>query len=162
MERQLVQMLDGRLVPEARLTGWQSDCGASFAYSGKVMTPPACGLSPLLAQVRDRLETMLKVHYDSCLVNVYEDGKSGMRFHSDPLYDEWDPDTAVVSIGATRGFTFRASADHSQRWEYTLRSGDVVHMWADCQERLQHSVRVEKVAEAAGVRISLVYKRRLS
>ena len=31
-----------------------------------------------------------------------------MRFHSDPLYSTWNPATAVVSIGASRRFAFRA------------------------------------------------------
>lgn len=46
--------LDGgsRLVPESRLTGWQSDIGATFEYSGKVMEPPAGGMTPHVAQVR--------------------------------------------------------------------------------------------------------------
>ena len=42
-----------------------------------------------------------------------------------------------------------------------LRAGDVVEMWGDCQQRYQHSVRVEPCASAAGPRISLVFKRAL-
>jgi hypothetical protein len=40
-----------RQVPEARLTGWQSDIGATFCYSGKEMQPQG-RLTPLVAQVR--------------------------------------------------------------------------------------------------------------
>lgn len=47
-------------------------------------------------------------------------GKSGMRFHSDPLYDEWSTDSAVVSVGCQRTLIFREVQDFSRRhasWE---------------------------------------------
>lgn len=44
------------------------------------------------------------------------------------------------------------------RWEYQVRNGDVVVMRGDCQQRLQHCVKVEKRAEDAGPRMSLVFK----
>jgi hypothetical protein len=40
-----------RAVPEARLTGWQSDIGATFFYSGKEMQPQPGGMTPICAQV---------------------------------------------------------------------------------------------------------------
>ena len=39
-----------------------------------------------------------------------------MRFHSDPLYGCWTPNTSVVSIGETRRFVFREVADFTSRW----------------------------------------------
>lgn len=50
---------------------------------------------------------------------------------------------------------------HSIRWAYKVSNGDVVEMFGDCQERLQHAVKVERRAEDAGPRISLVFKERL-
>lgn len=41
--------------------------------------------------------------------------RCGMRFHSDPLYQRWTPNTAVVSLGATRTFIFRTANDYSTR-----------------------------------------------
>lgn len=68
-----------------------------------------------------------------------------MRFHADPLYGAWETETAVVSIGQARRFIFRAASDVTSRWEYTVGNGDVVFMWGDCQERLQHSIKVRGV-----------------
>jgi hypothetical protein len=48
------------------------------------MTPPTGGFTPRISQVRNRVEERLDRQYDSCLVNFYSDGKTGMRFHSDP------------------------------------------------------------------------------
>lgn len=48
------------------------------------------------------------------------------------------------------------------RISYVVRSGDVTHMHGDCQERFQHSIKVERDAADATERVSLVYKKRLS
>lgn len=148
-------------VPPAAAAAWLSDAGADFRYSGKVMRPEPGGLTPLLAAVRDRLHERFGCHYDSVLINLYPDGKSGMRFHSDPLYDEWSADTAVVSVGCARTLVFRASNDFSRRVQFVVRSGDVTRMHGDCQERWQHSIKVEREAADATERVSLVYKKRL-
>eukprot|EP00879_Flechtneria_rotunda_P033190 GHRR01036735.1.p1 GENE.GHRR01036735.1~~GHRR01036735.1.p1 ORF type:complete len:333 (+),score=96.16 GHRR01036735.1:102-1001(+) len=42
---------DRKAVCEARSTGWQSDIGATFCYSGKEMVPAKNGLTPIIAQV---------------------------------------------------------------------------------------------------------------
>ncbi|EFJ49206.1 hypothetical protein VOLCADRAFT_104423 [Volvox carteri f. nagariensis] len=151
----------GRAVEESRRTGWQSEIGATFRYSGKEMQPQPGGLSTHIRQVRDRLWELTGVKYDSVLINYYADGKCGMRYHVDPLYDRWTPNSAVVSLGDTRAFIFRAINDHNTRWHYRVRNGDVVLMFDDCQDRLQHCVRVEKRAADAGPRMSLVFKERL-
>jgi alkylated DNA repair dioxygenase AlkB len=88
-----------------------------------------------------------------------------MRFHSDPCYGCWTDEAAVVSIGQTRRFTFREASDFSSRWEYAVSNGDVVYMTDDCQQRLQHSVKVERDREdrraaEMGPRMSLVFKQR--
>lgn len=162
LRRDTIYLDDGkRAVEESRLTGWQSDIGATFRYSGKEMQPQPGGLSHNVRKVRDALYRLTGVQYDSVLINYYADGKCGMRYHVDPLYGRWTPDTAVVSLGDTRTFIFRAIEDHDVRWSYRVRNGDVVHMYGDCQDRLQHCVRVERAAEDAGPRMSLVFKERL-
>ncbi len=116
------------------------------------------------------------MYYDGCLLNLYPDGGSGMRYHSDPDQGVlWDYETAVVSVGATRRFSFRqntvsmeaaSSSCSSQQQQrphtFVLMHGDVVEMFGDCQSQFQHTVRTadEKYEEAA--RASLVFKRTLS
>ena len=78
--------------------------------------------------MRDALEKLTGVHYDSVLINYYPDGKCGMRYHADPLYGVWDTHTSVVSLGDTRCFIFREAQDHAVRWVYQVSQGDVVVM----------------------------------
>ena len=160
LKRDDVRTASGEVMPETRLTAWQSDFGDSFRYSGKAMAAPPGGLTPRVAAARDALEARFGVRYDSCLVNYYPDGSSGMRFHSDPQGAEWAPQTAVVSVGAPRRFVFRAVGDPATRCATTVRSGDVVVMGPGCQERFQHALLPEASADDAAPRISLVFKKR--
>jgi len=166
---------------EDRDTCWFSDGGTPFAYSGKVMAADG-RLSGGVAAVRDAVHAALGHWYDSVLVNHYPDGGSGMRFHSDPGQGEaggWGFSTAVVSVGETRLFTFRRTAQPQTRVTFAVRHGDVLHMFGACQEQWQHSVLRERVgaagpgggggagggaaANGAGAaRISLVFKRTLA
>ncbi|KAG2440030.1 hypothetical protein HXX76_004147 [Chlamydomonas incerta] len=162
LNRDVIYLEDGsKAVEESRLTGWQSDIAATFKYSGKEMIPDPSGMTPAVRKVRDELQRLTGVWYDSVLINYYGDGKCGMRYHVDPLYGVWSPESAVVSVGDTRTFIFREIADYDSRWQYRVRNGDVVRMWGDCQDRLQHCVRVERAAADAGPRMSLVFKERL-
>ena len=71
---------------------------------------------------------------------------------SNPAQEGGQKQNLMVSV--------EASLAAIDRWEYTVRGGDVVHMYGGCQARLQHSIRVEREAGDAGPRASLVYKRR--
>jgi alkylated DNA repair dioxygenase AlkB len=52
--------------------------------------------------------TPSQCYYDGCLLNLYPDGGSGMRYHVDPDQGTlWDYETAVVSVGASRRVAFR-------------------------------------------------------
>lgn len=153
------------VVPERRKTAWEGDDGvAPFSYSGKSMETNRW--SPLVKDTRDCLLETTGIYYDGCLLNLYPDGGSGMRYHIDPDQGVlWDYETAVVSVGATRRFSFRKipTGDiNSQPHTFVLMQGDVVEMFGDCQSLFQHTVRTadEKNEEAA--RASLVFKRTLS
>ena len=162
---------DQQVLREKRLTAWQSEAGRAFAYSGKQMPPRlgrtlGSGMSPNIGAVRDALAANPSIArlYDSVLINVYEDGKSGMRFHSDPgqgAEGGWGYSTCVVSSGACREIVFRRIGQPESRCSFALRTGDVVEMWGDCQAEYQHAVKVEASEGDAGQRVSLVYKRTL-
>ena len=150
------------LVPERRFTAWQGDPSVGpFAYAGKSM--PRTDWSPLVRTVRDHLHDLTGVYYDGCLLNLYPNGRSAMRYHIDPDQGRlWGYDTAVVSLGATRKFAWRTiptetvPTQHHHSF-YVLR-GDVVHMFADCQERFQHSVKQADRKTESSPRASLVFK----
>jgi alkylated DNA repair dioxygenase AlkB len=154
------------IVTERRKTAWEGDMGVPhFAYSGKSMTTHKW--SDIILTARDCLEEKTGIYYDGCLVNLYPDGGSGMRYHSDPDQGVlWDFQTAVVSLGASRRFSFRDIPSEGKYLEQTphtfvLMHGDVVEMFGDCQTRFQHTVRQAEEKNEEAARGSLVFKRSL-
>jgi alkylated DNA repair dioxygenase AlkB len=160
-----IRTSSNHIVKERRKTAWEGDDGvAPFAYSGKSMERRSW--SPLVKSVRDRLQEITGVYYDGCLLNLYPDGGSGMRYHIDPDQGMlWDYSTAVVSLGATRMFAFRqisrgSKLPHQKPHSFVLMEGDVTEMFDDCQFRFQHSVKTAEDREEQAARASLVFKKR--
>ncbi len=155
---------NGASVTERRLTAWQGDDHVTpFAYSGKAMERD--DWSPMVRHVRNQLWNLTGQYYDGCLLNLYHNGKSGMRYHSDPDQGMlWDYDTAVVSIGASRRFTFRsisttAAGLQPQPHSFIVMDSDVTYMFNNCQQLYQHCVKNAENKNETTSRISLVFKR---
>ena len=167
-----IRTTSNQVVKERRQTAWEGDSGvAPFQYSGKSM--PTRSWSPLVETVRDCLVKTTGQYYDGCLLNLYPDGGSGMRYHIDPDQgDLWDFATAVVSVGATRRFAFRdIPSDHenndknlpaSQPHNFFVMGGDVTEMIHDCQSRFQHTVKTADDKNEVAARASLVFKRTMT
>jgi len=153
----------GAAVRERRETCWLAEPGiGGLSYSGKLM-PPA-PLPARVAAARDGLAAAFGERYDCALCNWYEgDSGAACAWHADPEHGSlWALETAVVSVGETRRFAFRATGDAvGDQYTFYLFHGDVVRMWADCQQRFQHAVMGGEGAHAAGDRASLVFKQAL-
>jgi len=97
-EQKTIRMY-GRETPVPRLTAWFG--GAAYAYSGTTNAPRAW--LPELEALRARLEDETGARFNSCLANVYRDGRDGVSWHSD---DEPElgvnPTIASISLGDTR------------------------------------------------------------
>ena len=162
-QTETIQTKSKRAVAERRQTAWQGDDGVpSFEYSGKSME--RMPWSAVVATVRDLLYDETSHYYDGCLLNLYPDGGSGMRYHIDPEQGiVWDLETAVVSIGATRGFAFRSINEEgtkkSKPHSFILMDGDVTEMVRDCQDRFQHTLKTAEFKGESAPRISLVFKK---
>jgi alkylated DNA repair dioxygenase AlkB len=144
--------LFGRTVPTPRLTAWMG--GAAYAYSGVVNQPAPW--PPVLAALRDRLNTELGVHLDSCLANLYRDGSDSMGFHSDDEPELGsEPTIASVSLGARRRFVLRHRATR-ERWTWDLGAGDLLVMRAESQRDYAHAV--PKTTRAVGPRLNLTFR----
>jgi alkylated DNA repair dioxygenase AlkB len=149
-----------KVVKERRETAWEGDEGVDpFQYSGKSM--PRDAFSPTVERVRDLLDEQLHQYFDCCLLNLYPDGKSAMRYHIDPDQRSlWDFDTVVVSVGASRRFSFRrVNAEKEKPHTFVVMHGDVTHMYGDCQDTFQHAVKKADVKTEQCARASLVFKR---
>jgi alkylated DNA repair dioxygenase AlkB len=96
--------------------------------------------------------------FNSCLLNLYRDGKDSQGWHADneAVYGE-TPTIASVTLGAPRDFILRRTIDHSTKLAVTLGEGDLLVMRGALQQHWQHSV--PKRAHVQGERMNLTFRR---
>ena len=143
----------GRTLLTPRLTAWIGD--AAYTYSGVTNHPQPWPAA--LATLRDRLHDEFGVVFDSCLANLYRDGRDSMGYHSD---DEPElgprPVIASASLGARRRFALR-HRETRRRWTWELGAGDLLLMRDDSQSDYAHAV--PKTARDVGPRMNLTFRR---
>lgn len=113
--------------------------------------------TPELLAIRYRLEAcLIGRKFNSVLLNLYENGKDEIRWHSDKEEQLGDnPVIACVNLGATRNFWFR-SKETGEKTAYAVEHGDLLVMWEHCQERYLHAILKETAVKEP--RISLTYR----
>jgi alkylated DNA repair dioxygenase AlkB len=147
----------GRIVRTPRLTSWHGDPGCAYAYSGRSFEPEAW--TEELAQMRDRLEPICGLRFNSVLANYYRDGDDAMGAHSDdepelgPSRD--DVRIASVSLGARRRFVLRHRRT-KETLELSLGEGSVLVMGGTLQRFYKH--HVPRTRTCVGPRLNLTYR----
>lgn len=146
----------GRVMDIARLTAWYGDPGRTYTYSGIALTPQAW--TPLLEELRAKVERLAGCRFNSVLLNLYRNGNDSVSWHAD---DEPDlgrtPNIGSLSLGASRRFEFRRRTDHGERFRVTLDAGDVVVMRGTSQQLWEH--QIPKEAKVTESRINLTFRR---
>jgi len=140
----------GKDVPMPRLTSWHGDIG--YRYSGKLFQPSPW--TDELSELRNRLNVLLDVEFNSVLVNYYRDGKDSIAWHADDEPEIEDGAIASVSLGAPRRFILKHKTN-STKHEYMLGNGSLLVM-CNAQKTWLHSV--PKTAKPVGPRMNLTYR----
>jgi alkylated DNA repair dioxygenase AlkB len=146
----------GREVLQPRLTAWYGDPGARYAYSGLALEP--LPWTPLLADLKARVETASGARFDSLLLNLYRDGRDCVSWHSDAEPELGrNPVIASLSLGAARRFQLRSRPPlPPARRELALRHGDLLLMRGATQHEWAH--QVPRTARPVGPRINLTFR----
>ena len=146
--------LYGKRIVTARRIAWYGDDAFDYRYSGvnhraRLWTPP-------LRALRDRVSALVGVHFNSCLLNRYDDGSQGMAWHSDDEA-ELGPETVIasVSFGATRKFAFR-HCQTRQKVEMMLRHGQLIVMRGQTRAYWQHALM--KSTRVTQPRVNLTFR----
>ena len=152
---QPVVKMGNRIVNSPRLAAWHGDPDAVYTYSGLRNSP--AGWNPALIEVRDRLETIAEIRFNSVLLNYYRDGNDSMGWHRDnePELGK-NPVIASVSLGATRRFLMKHIRQDEQRMEFHLEQGSVLLMVGETQHNWKHSV--PKTRAVMQPRINLTFR----
>ncbi|KAK3098692.1 hypothetical protein FSP39_022094 [Pinctada imbricata] len=163
-QRNDVDKKTGESFLQPRLTAWYGDF--PYSYSGLTHEPNTEWLGSLKL-LKDRLEEITGVKFNSMLANMYRDGHDSVAWHSD---DESslgpEPTIASLSFGDTRNFEFRKkppqSPDgaydytYSERLKIPLTHGSLLIMEGCSQADWQH--RVPREYHDRDPRINLTFR----
>lgn len=146
-------VMGGRRVLIPRLQAWYGD--EAYQYSGLKMTPLAW--TPILMDIKQKVESLSKARFNSVLLNLYRDGNDSVGWHSD---DEPElgasPVIASVSLGASRDFSLRQKNPGADKLKLRLDSGDLLLMSGLLQHNWQH--QLPKTQSPVGERINLTFR----
>lgn len=147
--------LHGRHYPVPRLVAWYGDAEASYRYSGLVHQP--LPWTPLLAQIRARVEAAAGQPLNGVLLNYYRDGQDSMGWHSDDE-PELGPEPLVASLnlGGSRRFDLRRKGHSRIEHSLQLEHGTLLVMRGATQHHWQH--QVAKTAQPVAPRINLTFR----
>ncbi len=146
----------GKPQPIPRLTAWHGDEGTTYCYSGIKMTPEPW--TDTLLQIKQAIETVAQVNFNSVLLNYYRDGNHGVGWHSDnePELGK-NPVIGSVSLGGTRRFSFKSKDKiNPQKQDIELQHGDFLLMQGETQQYWYH--QIPKTKKPVLPRINLTFR----
>lgn len=145
----------GRTVMQPRLTAWYGDPGKVYSYSGITMQPREW--KPALLKIKQRIETVSPVVFNSALLNLYRDQHDSMGWHRDNEKELGiNPVIGSVSFGATRTFQFRHYTDKTLKQSIELTHGSYLLMHGKTQHHWEHSL--PKRTREIGLRVNITFR----
>lgn len=141
------------LIP--RLQCWMGDPGAVYKYSGLTMKPIPWSI--LVKSLKDRIEQLLDVDFNSVLINLYRDGSDSNGWHADdePELGEF-PVIASLSFGVERVFQFQHKFTGG-RSDILLENGSLIIMSEETQRYWKHQIAKSK--RISSPRINLTFRK---
>ncbi len=146
----------GKEVDLPRLTAWYGDEGKSYKYSGIIMNSEPW--IPALLLIKERIEKVIELNFNSVLANLYRNGKDYVSWHSDDEPELGNnPTIASVSFGVTRRFQLRHKLNKDlDTVEIALNHGSLLIMKGSTQHFWKH--QVPKTSKVLKERINLTFR----
>jgi len=144
----------GRKIDFPRLTSWYGNDDKPYTFSGITLNPNPW-IKEIL-EIKDRIEPISNITFNSVLLNLYRSGKDSISWHTDaePELGE-NPVITSVNFGATRKFQFR-HINTKEKIELELTHGSLLIMRGELQHFWQH--QVPKTRGSIGERINLTFR----
>ncbi len=147
-----VSRMRGRDVPVPRLEVWIAE--KPYTYSGRTYQPHPW--TPLLSEIKEKVERAARSEFNSVLLNLYGDGRDSVGWHADNEPEmSHDHPIASVSLGATRRFQVRKGKDGPIQ-PLELGHGSLLIMGAGMQREWRHQLKKEP--KPCGPRINLTFR----
>jgi alkylated DNA repair dioxygenase AlkB len=144
----------GKLIVTKRKVAWYADHKFEYTYSN--ITKHALPWTKELLELKSITESEIGEAFNSCLLNLYHDGKEGMAWHSDGETDlKKDGAIGSLSFGAERKFSLK----HKQTKEtvsIVLEHGSLLVMKGATQTHWLH--RLPPTTRISKPRINLTFR----
>jgi len=138
----------------ARKVAWYGNENYAYTYSNKTRVALPW-IQPLL-EIKKVVEQVTGVAYNSCLLNLYQDGSQGMGWHHD---DEKglgkDANIASLSFGAERRFDMRHKLN-KEKISIILAHGSLLVMRGTTQSNWHH--QLPKSKKITSPRVNLTFR----
>ena len=147
--------LFGKTYKQPRLTALYGNDEKTYTYSSITMLPKP--FNSVLKEIKDKIEAVSEVKFNTVLLNLYRDGSDSNGWHSD---DEKElgknPVIASISFGAMRTFQLRHKKDRKNRKNIQLEDGSLLLMKGRTQHFWQHQIPKSKRVKEE--RINLTFR----
>ncbi|EQC44051.1 alpha-ketoglutarate-dependent dioxygenase AlkB [Bacteriovorax sp. Seq25_V] len=139
-----------------RLQAWYGDGEKDYSYSGVKLQNN--NFNQVLNIIREKISTGVGLEFNSCLCNLYRDGRDYAAWHSD---DEKElgvnPIIASASFGETRKFIFKHKTNKGvEKVELNVEDKSLIIMKGKLQHCWKH--QISKTAKKVGQRINLTFR----
>jgi alkylated DNA repair dioxygenase AlkB len=153
--KQTVQRLYDKEVVTPRLTAWYGDLGTDYSHPAGISNPTPW--TPELMAIKEVVEPLAGIQFNSVLLNYYRDGNDSVAWHSDKesILGK-QPVIASVSFGQVRNFDIRNKTDHSEKYSVRLEQGSFLLMKSGLQEHWEH--RIAKSVKPMKARVNLTFR----
>jgi alkylated DNA repair dioxygenase AlkB len=133
----------GKEVFLPRYSAWYGNSDKPYTYSGLTLQPNTWNKGLLF--IKEQIDKIAKVDFNSVLMNWYRDGEDYINWHTDAEKELGkNPVIGSVNFGETRRFLIRRNDDNSVKLEFPLKHGTLLIMGGELQHFWQHSVPKEK------------------
>jgi len=144
----------GKQVLFPRLTAWYGDNDKSYSFSGIKLDPKIW--SKELLEIKEKIETISEVHFNSVLLNRYRSGNDSISWHTDAEKElGQNPIIASISFGAKRNFQLRHK-ETKEKFNIELTNGSLLIMKGELQHFWQH--QIPKTKKEISERINLTFR----
>jgi alkylated DNA repair dioxygenase AlkB len=147
-------LIYGKLITTKRKVAWYANKEFSYTYSK--VTKTALLFPQWLIELKEKVESLTQVKYNSCLLNFYSDGGEGMTYHSDAEKElKKNGSIASLSFGAERNFVFKHKIS-GEKISVFLESGSLLEMKGETQTHWLHALPTTKKVNT--LRINLTFR----
>lgn len=147
-------ILFGKQIITKRKVAWFGDKNIEYSYSNTKKVGLAW--TPEILELKQLVELKTGERFNSCLLNLYQDGNKGMAWHSDNEKELGvNPVIASLSFGATRKFSLKHKLK-KQKVNVLLQTGNLLVMKGETQHKWIHSLPKTKKVQTP--RINLTFR----